>query len=310
MHRERGRLPRAGVFFRGCLMEESGPRLLLVDGHNLIYRSFFAIRGLSTAEGMPTNAIFGFIRAVRSLLDSWKPTHFAAVFDGGLPPERLELLREYKAARPPMPDDLRRQIDPVMDWLRLRGLRALRADKVEADDLMASLAVRFPATGGEVLIGTSDKDLYQLVNARVLIVPLSARDPVYDAAGVREKTGVPPERIVDYLALIGDAVDNIPGARGVGPKTAARLLASCGSLEELYERLDACASPKVAASLREARDLVFLNRDLIRLRTDLPVETDWDAYRPTPADTGGLLAFYRAHELKRLAEELASPALW
>ncbi|MEI6971688.1 MAG: hypothetical protein WCL44_09245, partial [bacterium] len=191
-------------------------RLVLVDGHGVMYRSFHAIPTLSTSDGRATNAVYGFVRVIRMLRHKLLPTHMVVVFDGGSPPRRLALLNSYKAQRPAMPEALRGQFSLAEEYLRLAGISCVRIALEEADDVIATMADKAEASGGEVLVVTSDKDMYQLVSERVSVVPPSDTDRLMTASDVMAKTGVPPGMMVEWLALIGDTADNIDGVRGVG----------------------------------------------------------------------------------------------
>ena len=263
--------------------------LLLMDGTGLAYRAFFAIRELATRAGRPTNAVYGFIRMVRQLEAAWQPTHWAVVFDGGTPAARLNLLPAYKAQRAAMPDALRSQFAPIEAFLQGARVPAIRLAAEEADDAMASLAARAREGHAEVLLATSDKDMFQLVSEHVAIVPPTASGEKMGPEQIRARTGVPPDRIVEWLALTGDAVDNIPGVPGVGPKTAAKLLDHYGSLAGLWARL-----------------AVERNLALIRLRTDLIDRLDWDALRRQPADVAALRLTFAELEFHALVRELDS----
>ncbi len=282
--------------------------LLLVDGTGVAYRAFYAIRELSTADGRPTNAVFGFIKMIHQLGEVWKPTHWAVVFDGGLPRERMSRLPTYKAQRPPMPDDLRGQFEPIEDFLRRSEVPAIRLDGEEADDVMATLAARGRERGMEVVMASSDKDLYQLIGEGVTMVSPSKTGMRMGPAEVAEKTGVPPARVVDWLALTGDSVDNIPGVPGVGEKTAAKLLAQFGSLAELWEKLGEVNPPRIREALQAHREDVARNVELVRLRRDVPLDVDWDAMRVRPPDASRLVPFYRRMEFGSLARALEGEA--
>jgi DNA polymerase-1 len=255
----------------------SSRRLLLVDGTQLFYRSFFGIRGLKTHEGQPSNAVFGFIRGIHQLLEVWKPSHWAVAWDGGSPQTRLDLLPEYKAQRPSMPDDLRRQIEPVREFLELAGIPLIRLEQQEADDVLASLACWGEREAEDVIIVTSDKDLYQLVSAKIGMASWGKDDKRLGGADVFEKTGVHPAQIIEWLALTGDAVDNISGVEGMGPKTAAKLLGQFGSLDVLWSRLDEIHSERIRANLIAQRERVERNLALVRLQVDLPCSPGWEA---------------------------------
>jgi DNA polymerase I len=281
--------------------------LLLMDGAAMAYRAFYAIQNLSTNAGQPTNALFGFIRMANQLATQWCPTHRAVVFDAGLPAARMSLLPSYKQQREKMPDPLRSQFPLIEEFLRSAGIPALRVEGEEADDTMASLAMHASADAVDTLLATSDKDLFQIVTDHVAIVAPTASGGRMGPAEVCAKMGVPPGQIVELLALTGDTVDNIPGVPGVGPKTAAKLLAEFGSLEGLWARLDAVAGEKTRAALAAHRSDVERNVKLIRLRTDLVKRVDWDALRVQPVDVPTLRAFYQAMELHSLARELDAP---
>jgi DNA polymerase-1 len=278
-------------------------RLLLLDGHAILYRAFFAIRALSTRAGQPTNAVFGFVRMLGQLTRVWRPAYAGVVFDGGLSPQRMALLPEYKANRPAMPDALRGQLPLVEEYLDAAGIQHVRRAGEEADDVLASLATRAADGLGEVLIATSDKDMMQLVDARIGLVPVSGGGDRMGPEQVRAKAGVAPGQIVDWLALVGDASDNIPGVPGIGPKTAVRLLAEFGSVSELLRRPEAIASEKVREALAAHRALLERNLQMVRLRTDLPAPASWDEWRMSPPESGRLLAYFDRLEFHALARE-------
>ena len=282
--------------------------LLLLDGAALAYRAFFAIQHLSTQAGEPTNALFGFIRMVWQLAARWQPTHWAVVFDAGLPAARMELLPAYKQQREKMPDMLRSQFALIEEFLRHARIAAVRVEGQEADDTMASLAMLAQAEHAETLLATNDKDLFQVVSEQVAIVAPTAAGGRMGPAEVREKTGVPPERIVEFLALTGDTVDNIPGVPGVGPKTAAKLLAEFRSLDGLWSHLDAVIGKKTRAELAAHRAEVERNVQLIRLRTDLLERMDWETLRVQPSDAMALKAFLQRMEFHSLVRELDAMA--
>ncbi len=282
--------------------------LLLMDGAAMAYRAFYAIQNLSTHAGQPTNALFGFIRMANQLAVQWRPTHRAVVFDAGLPATRMALLPSYKQQREKMPDPLRSQFPLIEEFLRRAGIPALRVEGEEADDTMASLAALANAENAETLLATSDKDLFQMVTDRIAIVPPTAAGLRMGPAEVHEKMGVPPTGIVELLALTGDTVDNIPGVPGVGPKTAAKLLAEFGSLAGLWARLDAVAGDKTRAALAAHRADVERNVQLIRLRTDLVERLDWEALCVRPVPVEALRTFYQDMELHSLARELDTMA--
>lgn len=283
-------------------------RLVLIDGHAAMYRSFFAIPELSTAAGRPTNAVYGFVRMVRQLRRKLQPTHMMTVFDGGLPPRRRALLGSYKAQRPSMPEPLRGQFSIAEEYLLRTRIPWLRMPEEEADDVIATLARKAEDEGGDVLIVTNDKDMYQLVDEHTRMVPPSDTDRIMSVEDVRAKTGVGPDKIVEWLALIGDASDNIGGVPGVGPKTAAKLLAEHGSIEGIFSGLTRVKSPGIRKALAENRDIVLRNVELIRLSRDLACSPDWVAAEVTPEDPERLLPFLKELELSSLTKDLEKSA--
>lgn len=240
-------------------------RLLIIDGHAYAYRAFHAIRELRSPAGQPTNAIYGFVKMLEKMRAAVAPTHLMVVWDGGLSEERLAALPDYKAQRPEMPADLRPQLDGMVQYLAAAGIASYRADGVEADDYIATLA-RQAAEKWNVVIASSDKDFMQLVSARIgLLNPNDKTGMIWGREQVLAKTGVEPEQVADWLALMGDAVDNIPGVPSVGPKTAAELLKQFGSVEKLLARLDEVKSDKLRQALRASSATVVRNQKLVRL---------------------------------------------
>jgi len=283
-------------------------RFLLLDGTGLLYRSFFAIAELSTRSGQPTNAVYGFIRALHQLRHVWRPTHWGVVLDGGTPRARLDLLPEYKAQRPPMPERLRTQFAPVQEYLERSQIPCWRLEGEEADDVIATLVAR-AGDAAETLIVSADKDLLQLVTQRVSLVASGKLDTRTGPAEVVVRTGVEPDQVVDWLALTGDDADNIPGVPGVGPKTAARLLREYGALGGLWARLEQVEPPRIRDALRTHRAAVERNQALVTLRRDLPCAFDWEPCAVRPEEPGRLLPFYEHLEFHSLARPLEQGAL-
>ncbi|MEI7729268.1 MAG: 5'-3' exonuclease H3TH domain-containing protein [Verrucomicrobiota bacterium] len=277
-------------------------RLLLVDAHALAYRSFYGIRNLKSAGGMPTNAIYGFIKALDRMRAALSPTHWMVIWDGGLAAERLAALPEYKAQRPPMPDDLRQQLDGINEYLDAAGIVHHCEAGEEADDRIATVTRLAGEAGLAVVIASPDKDFLQLVADQVGVwSPNDKSGVVWGREQVVHKTGVPPEQIVDWLSLVGDAVDNIPGVPGVGPKTAAELLCQYGKLEALYATGGGAFPDKLRASLSSSRELVFRNRQLVRLNQDLPGEVDWRKCMVHPPDTEALQRLFERWDFKSMS---------
>jgi DNA polymerase-1 len=241
-------------------------RLLIVDGHAYAYRAFHAIRELRSPQGAPTNAIYGFVKMLGKMRQLVGLTHLIVVWDGGLSADRLVLLPEYKAHRPEMPADLRPQLDGMFSYLSAAGVAQYCGEGVEADDYIASLARRAAAAGWSVVIASSDKDFMQMVSDRIgLLNPNDKTGEVWTEKQVMAKTGVAPEKVAEWLALMGDAVDNIAGVPGVGPKTAAELLKQFGSIDGILSRLGEVKSEKLRGALCDSAAVIRRNLDLVRL---------------------------------------------
>lgn len=283
------------------------PCLLLLDAMSLAYRAFHAIPPLNAKDGTPTNALLGFIKAHRHLQERFKPTHQAVVFDGGLPSTRMKLLPSYKAQREAMPDALSRQL-PLLDaYLDAASVSRIRLDEQEADDVMATLAIRAVKQGYSVVMATNDKDLYQIVSERVVMVAPVKDAPLMGVVEVVDKTGVEPHHIPAWLALTGDAVDNIPGVPGVGPKTAARLLAQFGSLDAMWSGLDSIGSEKLRETLRARRSDVDRNLAMVTLDTDVHPLPGVNDLRVAPIRAGALRDLMLRLDMPSLAPPLPTP---
>jgi DNA polymerase-1 len=284
-------------------------RVLIVDGHAYAYRSFHAIRKLNSPQGEPTNAIFGFISSLNRMRTVVQPSHLAVVWDGGLAAERMAILPGYKAQRPPMPESLDQQIQGIEAYLGAARIVSLCRDGVEADDWIAALARQAVEAGLAVAIASSDKDFLQLVTDRVAVLnPNDKSERLWGPADVKAKTGVEPGQVVDWLSLVGDAVDNIPGVAGVGPKTATRILECVGSLDAFYGNPGQLEPERLRSRLIEARETVERNKQMVRLRTELPqpMEIVDLAVRTPDADT--LRPLYERWGFRRLHAELGPPA--
>ena len=281
-------------------------RYALIDGTNLLYRAYHAIQGLHTSTGLPTHAVYGLLTMVLRVLREQKPEGVAVVFDAPGPTHRHEMFAGYKANREETPDDLKVQIPYALRAMQALGLPILQVPGVEADDVIGTLARRLEAKGHEVLIVTGDKDFCQLVSPRVRLLD-TMRNRVTGPDEVRDRFGVGPDRVVDVLCLAGDPVDNLPGVPGVGVKTAARLVETYGSLEGVLEHADEVPG-KRGAALREHRDIVRANRDLVTIRTDVPLDLDPESLRPQGTDRPALAAVLRELEFHRLIRELGLEA--
>ena len=286
--------------------------LLLVDGSSYLYRAYHALPDLRSPDGFPTGAIHGMVAMMKWLRERYPAAHAVCVFDAKGPTFRDDWYPEYKAKRAPMPDPLRQQIEPIHEVVRLLGWPVLEVPGIEADDAIGTLARVAAASGHKVLISTGDKDLAQLVTPTVTLINTMTKPPeVLDIAGVTAKFGVPPERIVDYLTLIGDTVDNVPGVDKVGPKTAAKWIAEHGSLDGVVAAADSIKGV-AGENLRKALDWLPTGRKLITVVTDCDLTghvPDWpalDALALRAVDQAGLHDFYAALRLQDLAARARS----
>ena len=284
------------------------PNVLLVDGSSYLYRAFHAMPDLRGPQGEPTGAIHGLVAMLRRLRDQFPAEHAVCVFDAKGPTFRNEWYPDYKGHRPPMPEDLVKQIEPIHQVVRLLGWPVLEVPGIEADDAIGTLARVAALSGHRVLISTGDKDLAQLVNDKVMLINTMSNESL-DVAGVQEKFGVPPDRIIDYLTLMGDAVDNVPGVDKVGPKTAAKWIQEHGSLDGVIAAADQIKG-KAGENLRAALDWLPQGRRLITVRLDCDLRdhvAGWpalDALALRQPDREGLLDFFAAHGFRTWKKEL------
>ena len=293
-----------------------GVKLLLVDGHYYVYRSFFAIRDLSNSRGEPTNAIFGFVKAIRRMQKDLRPDLGAVVWDMGVPKRRSDLQPAYKQQREEMPDEMRLQLGRIQEMVPLMGLGSLWLADTEADDLMASYVCAARRAGHEVVLATNDKDLFQLVDDHVKVYSTLKGDlaspkdscALLGADAVRRRWGVEPSQIGQVLSLTGDSADNIPGVPGLGPKGAASLLQEHGSLDAILANPEVIRSERIRQKIVDARVLVEQNREMVRLDMDLPLPTPVEELGIRP-NLGAFAAFLEQCEFKSLlAEVLAEGA--
>ena len=283
--------------------------LLLFDAYSLIYRAFYAIRGLTGPTGEPVNAIYGLTKMLRKMIANHQPAYCAAVFDLGAPQKRLGLLSSYKAQRPPTPPDLEKQLPAIREVLQAMRVPLVEVDGEEADDIIATLAVQAARADHDVLIASNDKDFMQIVSPHIRLLRPDGKETVLiDPAGVEARCGVKPKQIVDYLSLIGDSVDNIPGIPGVGEKTAAQLLQAYGTLDNLLARAGDIAKPRLRSALLASAERLRLNRQLVALQTDVPLPLAVDALKVRPADVAALTALFRRFGFKSLLAELEKSA--
>ena len=284
----------------------AAPDLVLIDASSYLYRAFHALPPLSNSRGEPTGAMLGVLNMLAKFLKECRPPRIALVFDAAGRTFRDELFAEYKAHRPPMPDDLRPQIEPLLAALRAQGLPLLRIEGVEADDVIGTLARRAAGSGARVLISTGDKDMAQLVDESVTLINTMSNS-VLDRAGVKAKFDVYPEQIVDYLALVGDSSDNIPGIEKVGPKTAAKLLNQYGTLDNLIRNVQEIGG-KVGANLRAGLSTLELSRRLATIHTGLELPVTLDELTLGAPDVPRLRELYGRYELRSLLKQLEGGA--
>lgn len=279
-------------------------QLVLVDGSSYLYRAFHAMPGLTNSRGEPTGAAYGVINMIRKLLADESPELIAVVFDAKGKTFRDDLYKDYKANRPPMPSDLRSQIKPLYEIIEAMGIPLICIEGVEADDVIGTLAVQATQHGIKTLISTGDKDMAQLVNNDVTLMD-TMKGTVSDPKGVKEKFGVPPESIIDYLALIGDTSDNVPGVPKVGPKTAVKWLDEYGSLDSVMENADAIKG-KVGENLRATLEQLPLSRTLVTIKTDVELEQSPEQLHIKSADKEKLKTLFQKMEFKTWLGEIIS----
>ncbi|VTU06664.1 DNA polymerase I [Actinobacillus indolicus] len=287
--------------------------LVLVDGSSYLYRAFHAFPPLTNKQGEPTGAMYGVLNMLKSLIAQVEPSHIAVVFDAKGKTFRDELFEQYKSHRPPMPDELRSQIQPLHAMIKALGIPLLSIEGVEADDVIGTLAVQASQAGKHVLISTGDKDMAQLVNDHIMLIN-TMNNTLLDREGVIEKYGIPPELIIDYLALLGDSSDNIPGVKGVGEKTAIALLQGIGSMQTIYANLDKVAelsfrgaknfAPKLEAE-KETADLSYL---LATIKTDVALDVTYDQLLTQPQQRDQLVELFGRYEFKRWLNEVMNDA--
>ncbi len=277
-------------------------RIVLVDGSSYLYRAYYALPPLKSPKGEPTGAIYGFLRMISSLMKDLSPEYIAVVFDLPGKTFRHEKYQEYKANRKETPDDLKVQIPKIKELIKLWGIKILEIPGYEADDIIATLAKKGKEKGFEVVIVTPDKDMMQLVEEGIKILnPVNGE--IFDREKVKEKYGIYPEQFVDYLAMIGDTVDNIIGVKGVGPKTAAKLLNEYGNLENILKNIDKL-KPKLQEAFNEAKERLKENIFLIKLKSDIPLDIDIEDLKKEKADLQALKEEFEELGFKSLLKEI------
>jgi len=281
--------------------EKNPPKsmLYIIDGNSYIYRAFYAIKNLSTSTGLPTNAIFGFANMLLKVIKEKSPDFVALAFDPKGPTRRHTEFKEYKAHRPPMPRDLVPQIPYIHKLVEAFRIPVFIREGQEADDVIATLARKAEADGLEVTVVTGDKDILQLVGPHIKVYD-TLKEKIYGTEDVVEKFGVPPDRVIEIMGLMGDAADNIPGVPGIGEKTAQALIKEYGTIEDVIAHAHAIKKPKLRQSLAENAHLARLSRELARLHTDVPLDLDYDALKAKEPDNAALLALLREFEFTSL----------
>ncbi|WP_092513460.1 DNA polymerase I [Xenorhabdus mauleonii] len=278
--------------------------LILVDGSSYLYRAYHAFPPLTNSAGEPTGAMYGVLNMLRSLIVQYKPSHVAVVFDAKGKTFRDELFAEYKSHRPPMPDDLRAQIEPLHKMVKAMGLPVLVVPGVEADDVIGTLALQAEKEGRSVLISTGDKDMAQLVTPNITLIN-TMTNTILGPEEVKEKYGIPPELIIDFLALMGDSSDNIPGVPGVGEKTALGLLQGIGGLDEIYAKLDDIAAlgfrgaKTLGGKMEQHKEVAYLSYQLATIKTDVELDRSCVQLSVVPPDADELLTQFSHYEFKR-----------
>ncbi len=277
---------------------------VLVDGSSYLYRAFFSPPHLTNSAGEATGAVYGVVNMLKSLMRQFNPSHIVVVFDAKGKTFRDDMYSEYKANRPSMPDDLRIQIEPLHAVIKAMGLPILIVDGVEADDVIGTLAKQASEKGIKTLISTGDKDMAQLVDEHTLLIN-TMTDTVLDVQGVNDKFGIPPELIIDYLALMGDKVDNIPGVPGVGEKTALAMLQGIGSMDAIYENLDKLAplgfrgSKTMSKKMADNEEMARLSYLLATIKLDVELEVGYDDFKHSEQDSDELIKLFGKLEFKR-----------
>ena len=287
--------------------------LVLVDGSSYLYRAFHAFPPLTNSAGEPTGAMYGVLNMLKSLISQVQPSHIAVVFDAKGKTFRDEMFEQYKSHRPPMPDDLRKQIQPLHDIIRALGIPLLVIEGVEADDVIGTLAVAASKANQKVLISTGDKDMAQLVDDNIMLIN-TMNNTLLDREAVIEKYGIPPELIIDYLALMGDSADNIPGVAGVGEKTALGLLQGIGSMAEIYANLDKVAelpirgAKKLGDKLLAEKEMADLSYRLATIKTDVALDITPEQLTLGASNNDQLTEYFGRYEFKRWLNEVMNGA--
>jgi DNA polymerase-1 len=293
------------------MSDSKKPPFILVDGSSYLFRAFHGLPPLTNSKGQDTGAIYGVVNMLKSLIKQYNPTHMAVIFDAKGKTFRDDIYKEYKANRPPMPDELRSQIEPLHAIIKAMGLPVIVESGVEADDVIGTLAKHATEKGIDTVISTGDKDMAQLVNQHVTLINTMTNQAM-DVEGVNTKFGIPPELVIDFLALKGDKVDNIPGVPGVGDKSAQALLNGIGGIDAIYENLDKIAdlsfrgSKTMAAKMQEFEEQARLSYTLATISIDLDLPYNVEALTPEQADNEQLRNLFAEYEFKRWHAEVSA----
>ncbi|MFC1548433.1 DNA polymerase I [Candidatus Omnitrophota bacterium] len=286
-------------------MSKKNKNIYLIDGTSLCYRAFYAIQDLSTSKGIPTNAVYGFVNMMKKLIREYEPDMMTVVFDLEGPTTRHEKYEDYKAHREPTPDDLIYQIPKIKELVKAYNIPICELQGYEADDIIATLAEKAKKKGLDVTIVTSDKDALQLIDENIKVLsPHPSGDKLYSDEEVREKYGVGPESMVEFMALTGDSSDNIPGVKGVGKVTASKLINQYGSVKDVYKNLKEITSKSVRGKLEEGKEMAELSRELVELDKKVPVKLDFDKTKMGDPDRNRLAKLYTELEFGKFLKEI------
>lgn len=277
-------------------------KLFLIDGNSILYRSFYAIQRLSTSQGFPTNAIYGFLNTLRKIQEQEKPSHLGIVFDTGKPTLRHKAFEAYKAQRKPMPDDLQTQLPVLKKVIQALRIPLFEYENYEADDVLASLARLASEKGIQTIIVTTDKDLFQLVDDKTIIYN-PAKEIYLDREKVKEFFGVEPEQVVDVLSLWGDPSDNVPGVPGIGEKTSKNLIQHFSSLDNLLANLEKVESPRIREAIRQNLEKINLSRQLVTVERNLPLELNLEAFAVAEPDRSEVIRLFQELEFTALLQD-------
>jgi len=273
-------------------------RLFLIDGHGLAYRAFFAIKALSTSTGISTNAVYGFLNTLLKLIKEEKPDYLAVVFDSKTPTFRHKKYPDYKAQRQRMPDEMRDQMTFIVDVISAFNIPIFSKDEYEADDVIGTLAKRHKNEVDEIVIVSGDKDMLQLVDDKIKV--LEPKKGIYDIVGVKEKFGVAPDKIIDILGLCGDTSDNVPGIKGIGEKTAIKLIQEFGSIENLLNNIDKVSNEKVRENIKTYAQDAIISKELVTINTHVPITSELEICKIKEYDKDKLFEILEKLEFKKI----------